>query len=284
MQYAEFAAHVKMVGYVEDLTPLLSSCKVFVAPVRYGAGLKGKVGMAMAAGLPVVTSSIGAEGIDGENELLLVSDEPKSFAGQVVRVYQDRKLWARLARNAKSWVQHKYSFEAVEKTLREILDAPPRNMRRRLWELAENKVAALTEETVSDPLGGILSKYYSREDLQEAYPEVKHGDYRRLAHWATSSLEGDAILRIYRDSHETELIDELRVRFRKLGLALRAYGYVKKFIKGVFPDGTSRGDVRRAVVQSLRESRARRWRSRFRKGLTTLSRLRRAGQIARLQS
>ncbi len=55
---------VEVTGWVEDLEPLIDVARVMVAPLRYGAGMKGKVTQSLAAGLPVVTTPIGAEGLD----------------------------------------------------------------------------------------------------------------------------------------------------------------------------------------------------------------------------
>lgn len=130
---------VRVLGYVQDLTHLLRSCRVFVAPLRYGAGLKGKVGMAMASGLPVVTSSIGAEGIRADTgRLMLVEDDPKEFAKCVVQLYTNRRLWAILQRNARAYAKRSYSHEVVRQDLSEILEmAHPIGSPRRREELAK---------------------------------------------------------------------------------------------------------------------------------------------------
>src|SRR5205814_10715677 len=63
---AEIAAYaspdVRVRGYVPDVEPFWQARRVFVAPLRYGAGVKGKIGEALAHGLPVVTTTVGAEG------------------------------------------------------------------------------------------------------------------------------------------------------------------------------------------------------------------------------
>jgi len=80
---------VIIAGFVEDLHPLLDKMRVSVAPLRYGAGIKGKVGSAMAVGLPVVATPLAAEGMsltDGEN--ILVADGAEAFADTIVKLYQ----------------------------------------------------------------------------------------------------------------------------------------------------------------------------------------------------
>jgi GT2 family glycosyltransferase len=117
------AEGVRVLGFVENLDYTLASCRVFVAPLRYGAGLKGKVGMAMAAGLPVVTTSIGAEGIENRGEKrLLVADDPGEFADKVVRLYTDHTLWQGLSKNAKTYANANYSPATIRRRLHHILD------------------------------------------------------------------------------------------------------------------------------------------------------------------
>ncbi len=85
-------------GHVPDLEPFFARARVFVAPLRYGAGMKGKIGQAMSYGLPVVTTPIGAEGMglhDGKH--VLIRDDPEGFADAVIRLYGDKELWERLA-------------------------------------------------------------------------------------------------------------------------------------------------------------------------------------------
>ena len=90
---------VRVTGFIHDVTAYFDAARVFVAPLRYGAGLKGKVGQSLEHGLPIVTTSIGAEGfefIDGRDAL--IADDPEAFAAAVKRLYSDRVLWTRMAR------------------------------------------------------------------------------------------------------------------------------------------------------------------------------------------
>jgi len=78
-------AGITMVGYVPDTAPYLDSAAISIAPLRYGAGMKGKVCEAMASGLPVVTTSIGAQGFAANSgEHLIVADSASEFAQSVV--------------------------------------------------------------------------------------------------------------------------------------------------------------------------------------------------------
>jgi len=90
-------------GFVRDLSPYYKECKVMLAPLRYGAGVKGKITQSLAMGLPVVTTSIGGEGInlvDGKH--CLTADNPEEFAKKAVKVYGDKDLWNNLSQNGLS--------------------------------------------------------------------------------------------------------------------------------------------------------------------------------------
>ena len=92
--------HVIVHGYVEDIAPYMDGCRVSVAPLRYGAGVKGKVNMAMSYGLPVVATPVAVEGMHVESgEDVLVADDAQAFADAVIRAHEDEALWNRLSAN-----------------------------------------------------------------------------------------------------------------------------------------------------------------------------------------
>jgi glycosyltransferase involved in cell wall biosynthesis len=114
---------VQVLGYVPDTLPFLRESWVSVAPLRFGAGMKGKIGEAMAAGVPVVTTSIGTQGCDFRpEEQLLVGDTPAEFAAQVVRLLTDQTLRARLSSNGRCFVRDNYSPEVVGKALSTLFE------------------------------------------------------------------------------------------------------------------------------------------------------------------
>ena len=107
-----------------DLAPCLDGCRISVAPLRYGAGVKGKVNQAMAHGLPVVATSIAVEGmqlVPGAD--VLVADDPGRFAEAVIGLYDDPDLWQRLSERGRENVAKHFSFEVAEAALRRILPA-----------------------------------------------------------------------------------------------------------------------------------------------------------------
>jgi glycosyltransferase involved in cell wall biosynthesis len=113
---------ISVTGYVQDVSPIFKGCRVFVSPLRYGAGMKGKIGQSMGYGLPVVTTTIGAEGIGLVNkETALIADDPEEFAEAVIEVYKDEDLWNRLSSNSIRLIEERYSERAVKETVREIL-------------------------------------------------------------------------------------------------------------------------------------------------------------------
>lgn len=112
---------VQAIGYVEDPVPYFASARVFVAPLRFGAGMKGKIGQSLSLGLPIVTTTIGAEGMGlthGEN--VLIADSPEEFAEAVVALYMDDTLWRRISQNGLRYIEDNFSPSAVRSTLARI--------------------------------------------------------------------------------------------------------------------------------------------------------------------
>ena len=114
---------VEVVGWIEDLEAVHEECLVFVAPLRFGAGMKGKVADSIARGLPVVTTSIGAEGIGlVEGADILVADTAADFADAVVRLYTDRDLWASLRSSGGANVRSRFGLDASRGYVRHLLE------------------------------------------------------------------------------------------------------------------------------------------------------------------
>lgn len=113
---------VRVLGYVPDIESVFAASRVMVAPLRFGAGVKGKIGESLAHGLPVVTTTIGAEGMgltDGAHAL--IADEPSAFADATVRAYTDRELWQRLSDASYAHVTGNFTPEAVEHVVADSL-------------------------------------------------------------------------------------------------------------------------------------------------------------------
>lgn len=101
---------VRMVGWVPDLEPYLQRARVALVPLRHGAGVKGKLLEAMAAGTPAVSTTVGIEGLDVvDQEQALVADSADAFAAALQRLLTDDALWTQLARGGRSLVERRYS-------------------------------------------------------------------------------------------------------------------------------------------------------------------------------
>lgn len=114
---------VRVLGYVEDVAPLFDRCRVSVAPLRYGAGVKGKVTQSLTLGLPAVATSIAAEGlalVPGEH--VAVADAPDEFARRVIEVYTNETLWTRLSTSGREHLSARLGYAAVKTSLGTILD------------------------------------------------------------------------------------------------------------------------------------------------------------------
>lgn len=105
-------------GHVKDIEPYLLKCRVSVAPLRFGAGVKGKINLSMSYGLPVVATSTAIEGMHLTNGVdVAVSDTPQGFIDALIRIYENEVLWRELSENGKSNVQTYYCTELAKKTL-----------------------------------------------------------------------------------------------------------------------------------------------------------------------
>ncbi len=109
---------IVVTGWVPSMTPYLESARVSVVPLRYGAGVKGKVGETFAHGLPTVMTSIGAEGMNIVNgEHAFVADDPSEFAACAVNLYRDRETWEKFSRGGRDLVVSEYSGTATRRRL-----------------------------------------------------------------------------------------------------------------------------------------------------------------------
>jgi len=110
-------------GFVESLDEYLNGCKLAVAPLRYGAGVKGKVNMSMAHGQPVVATPAAVEGMFAEHEReLLVAEDAPAFAREVIRLYQDEDLWNRCSDASVENVETHFSLSAARSSLLKLFN------------------------------------------------------------------------------------------------------------------------------------------------------------------
>ena len=114
--------NVTVTGFVPETGPYFAKSRVFVAPLRFGAGMKGKIGEAMTHGVPVVTTTIGAEGIGlVHGETAMITDGPQEFADRVAMLYKDDALWMKLSTQGRKYVSDNFSPEAAAESVTSIL-------------------------------------------------------------------------------------------------------------------------------------------------------------------
>jgi glycosyltransferase involved in cell wall biosynthesis len=109
-------------GLQKDVRPFFNSVRLSVAPLRFGAGIKGKINQSMAFGVPVVATSLAVEGMElSDGEDILVADRPEDFAQALVELYESEELWNRLSENAVRKTRILYSPEAARQKLEFLL-------------------------------------------------------------------------------------------------------------------------------------------------------------------
>jgi GT2 family glycosyltransferase/glycosyltransferase involved in cell wall biosynthesis len=112
---------VVVTGLVPDVRPYFDSVKLSIAPLRYGAGVKGKINQSMGFGVPVVATSIAVEGMDLTNrENVLVADSPQEFARALIELYTSPSLWETISEAGVEKTRAFYSRAAAEKQLRRL--------------------------------------------------------------------------------------------------------------------------------------------------------------------
>jgi glycosyltransferase involved in cell wall biosynthesis len=103
-----------VLGPQEDLRPHLAAARVVVAPVRFGTGMRGKVLEALAMGRPVVTTTLGTEGLGATSgHELLVADDPAGFAAAIRSLLDDPALASRLGAAGRALVERRFDWEAI---------------------------------------------------------------------------------------------------------------------------------------------------------------------------
>ena len=113
--------NIEITGFVPALEPYYATATIFVAPLRIGGGIIVKILNAMAAGCPVVTTSIGNEGIGARPGVhLLTADEPAAFAQAVLMLLRDEKERLRLAENARAFVEPRFNITTTSGVLEEV--------------------------------------------------------------------------------------------------------------------------------------------------------------------
>jgi glycosyltransferase involved in cell wall biosynthesis len=122
--------NIIVTGKVDDVRPYLKKARIFICPVRLGGGFRGKILEAMAIGRPIVTTSLGAEGIPASHrENIILADQPEEFAKGTLDLMNDDKLFEKIRVQGRKLVEEKYSWakgvEVMEGILEKMIKNPP---------------------------------------------------------------------------------------------------------------------------------------------------------------
>lgn len=111
----------KIHGFVDDVAPFFETAKAFIAPLRYGAGIKGKIGQSLEYSLPVITTDVGAEGFDfSPYNNIMIANNAETFAINVIKVLSDKTIFENLSNHAEH-ILAPFSLEQTEENLLKIL-------------------------------------------------------------------------------------------------------------------------------------------------------------------
>ena len=114
---------VLRVGYVADLDPIFAKCRVALSPVRFGTGIKTKNLSALAHAVPLVTTTVGADGMaQRHSETALIADTPQEFADAAARIYLNETLWCKLARQGRKHILEYFSEQQMQEAVRVLIE------------------------------------------------------------------------------------------------------------------------------------------------------------------
>jgi glycosyltransferase involved in cell wall biosynthesis len=120
---ARSKGRIRVTGYVPDLTPLMEEAALVAVPVRAGGGIRVRILEAFARAMPVVTTTVGLEGIQARpGEDVLVEDDTDGQATAVIQLIRDEALQDRLARNGRKLAEEKYDWQIVLEALDEVYE------------------------------------------------------------------------------------------------------------------------------------------------------------------
>ncbi|MCK4815871.1 glycosyltransferase, partial [bacterium] len=113
--------NVIVTGYVDDVRSYYKDCDISVVPLRAGGGTRLKILEAMALGRPVVSTTIGCEGLDVVNgRHLLIADDAQQFTEKTLRLLSDKKLYKRIVREARQLAVARYGWDAIAEQLLDV--------------------------------------------------------------------------------------------------------------------------------------------------------------------
>jgi glycosyltransferase involved in cell wall biosynthesis len=160
---------VVVTGWVPEILPYLDSHCLGVAPMRFGAGMKGKIGEALAAGLPMVTTSVGAEGMDLEDrKTAMIADSANGFANAVVQICTDPTLHRRLSEEGRAHARQRWDVTPIEGRLLEAVESlrglrpKPLSTRDRIGALAQDACVRSGLALKVKRAGSVVAWYVNR--------------------------------------------------------------------------------------------------------------------------
>ena len=116
--YSDFSGALQMLGYVDDVREPLGRYAVFVCPILSGSGVRVKLLEAFAAGIPVVSTVVGAEGLASQDgEFCALSDDPAGFAERVLSLFENPEVAAEMASRARAEVEKNWDMAAITRKL-----------------------------------------------------------------------------------------------------------------------------------------------------------------------
>ena len=115
--------NIIVTGYVNDIKPWIAKAEIFLVPLFSGGGIRIKILEAMAMKKPIVSTSIGAEGIGVSNmKNIIVSDNKENFVKSIKLLFNNKKIRDNLSKNSRKLIEEKYSFEVIEKALTQAIE------------------------------------------------------------------------------------------------------------------------------------------------------------------
>lgn len=111
--------HIHIIGYVSDneLLEYYNKVKVVIVPLRFGAGIKGKVLEAMFNQVPLITTPIGAEGLNGVEEYIQIVDSEIEFVSAFTALYENEQIWSDISRKSQKYIHENFSIESAKKQI-----------------------------------------------------------------------------------------------------------------------------------------------------------------------
>jgi len=178
--------NVKVIGYVKEAEQAIGEYRLFVCPMTYGAGMKGKLGVAAAAATPFVTTTIGAEGFDlVDGQHCFIADNPGDFAHKCLRLLDEDSLWSRFSTKAKDMIAEKFSIRSVSQQIYSLLQPIDTMASQAKGTTGSVSVSVSSEHTIplqrdTKPKVSIITSCYNSENfLRECLESIKSQTFQQ---------------------------------------------------------------------------------------------------------